>query len=270
MPLIARDLTYFKTFWLSYQTFWKVPGRLLLFVRDTERGVFESVVAGDARVVFVSKDAFLGSAVYAEPAVPGWYRQQMVKIGAARLVETACYLAIDADVFVARPVVSFRVEGHLPLTLEPFDARWLTPYFEGSAAALDVSWVVPTERASWRPPFFFDTQVMRWACDRMEAAHARVWSDVLSVGPRSKLLPFGEVFVYQLAAQACDRWQLHAFVPAFVHDVVRGWPYADAAAQFAVWDPATTFSGAYMFGVVQSCTGIAAERVQMRVLPFLQ
>lgn len=94
MPLIARDRQRFFTWLKSYQALWEVPGRLLVYVRESELARFSDLPTLDSRIVVQPKSSVGGCVVQVSDVqcnsiqlCPGWFRQQLVKLGAATHVD---------------------------------------------------------------------------------------------------------------------------------------------------------------------------------------
>lgn len=99
------DLDRFEgLLWPSFRQNWRDPSRLRWLIL-TPAGDVEAVRqrlarmdVGDTVVDVVSEDTLLPSLV----GKTGWFKQQLVKLAAATLVETPHYLTLDADVLLLR------------------------------------------------------------------------------------------------------------------------------------------------------------------------
>ena len=254
-PVIARDLGRFEILLESLRAFWKVPGRRIAAVPAKEMALFEQY---QPEIELVAKEDVISTVPY-DRAVPGWYRQQMVKLGIANHLGSGAYMAIDSDCFVAKPlhVRDLMPSGKLPYLIAD-DPGNKEEYYRGSGAALDLDFM-PAEKMSWRPPFFFDVGVVQQALCRMEEKEMP-WAEVLSRTPR-----WGEVFVYHLmAAHTGELDKMHYASPSLTHEPIR-WPHVDVESDFAAWDLNETFSGKYAFGVIHSNTNIDPTRVAAKL-----
>ncbi len=264
MPVIARDLDRFRIFFRSWEQYWRVPGRLLLCVPDADLAVFAPFAQrGGGAVEVVPKRHIIGDVPYTR-GTKGWYRQQMVKLGAARFVDSDFYCAIDADCFVARHLAFDDLirDGRAPvdpLVVEPpgYHIRYVT-----AAAAMDLEPQVLSRRYTLTPPFFFSRALVEGALVRMEQKGME-WPLVLDMTPE-----WTECSVYYIYACAVDQWAAHHYeCPDLVHSPL--WAFSeDHEGDFVRWDPAATF-GRAAFGVVQSFGGISVDRILPRIEPFL-
>jgi len=253
-PAIGRDLARFEILLASYRRFWRAPGRFHVFVPDSDRAVFAAAIRGLPGVVLRSKREAIGTLPY-EMGCAGWFRQQMVKLGAARLVEAPVYCAIDADCFLAAPVTDDLNEDAIPWQRVDQDRQ---EFYRGAAEALGLE-DLPARRFLWRPPFFFGTRVVRAALERIEKVHGESWQEVLA-----RQAVWAEVAVYHLMVRRLGIESLHIDAPSLTHEPIR-WPHVDVEADFAAWNVDETFGGSYRFGVIHSNTAIDPKRVAARL-----
>lgn len=250
VPAIARDLTRLEILVRSLKRFWHIEGRRVLAIRKHEMPLFQHFAPF---MELVAKEDLIGPQPYSE-GMSGWYRQQMVKVAAANLFE-GVYVAIDSDCFAAKDLTwdTFVKDGKLPMIEHPWNEGKILHY-RGSARALDID-QIPERAWTWRPPFFFHSEILRNAISRMEEQGLK-WTDVLC-----KTKNWGEVLLYHLALLRENRQEkLHYLSEPVTHEFIRH-PHVDIEGDFQAWDVDETFSGKYMFGVVHSNTKIDPARV---------
>jgi len=254
-PVIKQDLARFEILVASLRKFWKVEGRIVAAVPRIEMPLFQHL-----NVEVLAQEDVIGVTPY-ERGVNGWYLQQMVKLGIADVLRSEAYMVIDADCFVAKELRTADIvrDGYL-VRSEPKEDATRRPYFTGSWDALDLV-TQETVPWSWRPPFFVWRDTVQWALRRLEERGMH-WAEVLARSPR-----WADVCIYQAAA--IEKGSPHICVPYFAHDPIR-WPWVDIRADFNQWDVSETFSGAHMFGVVHSKTGIPAEQVALKLQDWIQ
>lgn len=260
-PAIARDADRFRILLESYQALWRAPGKFYVFTPDKDVELFKGIVeaAGDLRVSVRSKRSVIGDLPY-EWNVPGWFRQQMLKLGAARAVSSRVYCAIDSDCFLAQPLTSeFLAEG-IPWTSVEFSSTRNVVYTLSAAAlGMQDADALPARAAMWQPPFFFDVGVVDAALNRMEVEHALSWVEVLA---RTRV--WGEARVYHLMVHALGLQDDHKDGLLRTHEPIR-YPHVDIEGDFEKWDLDETFGGRYAFGVIHSNAKIEPARVRARI-----
>ena len=102
-----HDLTRARILCHSLRRFWAgdAPLRLHVIARDAERGTVAQGLAefaGGRLAIEVVAETALVPAFADVPAAAGWYRQQVIKLAAHRLVAGWAYLTLDADVVCIR------------------------------------------------------------------------------------------------------------------------------------------------------------------------
>jgi hypothetical protein len=268
MPVIERDIDRLAIFMRSWDRYWQVPGRLLLCAPAAELPAFKQFTQGRSNVEIIAKQDVIGDEPY-KRGVDGWLRQQMVKLGIARFVGQTdrFYMAVDADVFIARPLryTDIFQNGRAPANLSKTVLARQQHLHTNARMAMDLDPLVEpqTQQYTWTPPFIFSRELVLGALAAMENGKGMDWASVLCATPT-----WGEVFVYHTYALAMNRWHDFHYECATMTDSPLKWPPVNAESEFAKWNPAETF-GRYMFGVLQSYAKIAPERCLARVAPFL-
>jgi hypothetical protein len=104
LPLLLRDLPRFELLYRSLRRHVRGLDRVLVVVPDRE---LEQVRAGLPRgelELVVLPEFELVPELRVLSRLPGWYRQQLVKLEAATRVRSDFYLTLDADLIATRPV----------------------------------------------------------------------------------------------------------------------------------------------------------------------
>ncbi|MGC1679795.1 MAG: DUF6492 family protein, partial [Pseudolabrys sp.] len=73
------------------------------------------------------------------PKCGGWYRQQLIKLAAANLVNTEFFLTLDADVILCKPLRLEDLVRSGRALLHPADRHKHTNWWRGSSQVLGVS-----------------------------------------------------------------------------------------------------------------------------------
>ena len=149
------------------ETFWVV-------VRPDERDSVQRLLVPwkDAfRIRLVSDDEVAPRAA----PVTGWVKQQILKLGMARRVETERYLVLDSDVLAVRPIgwKDLCPNGRALLSWEPLATH--ESWWRASSAILgiDLAWG-PDEGVMGVTPEILSTRVVRRLLERIES-HGRRW-----------------------------------------------------------------------------------------------
>jgi hypothetical protein len=139
LTLRASKLDHFRVLRATMQAHYRVPGTVHVIVPDNEVCQVIEAVGMDTRY-FVHPESRLLDPCWRGDRADGWHRQQVLKLGAARVVGTAHYLTLDDDVLVVRPVVELDLvarDGRAAASTYrmgsvPHDQRW----YRASAALL--------------------------------------------------------------------------------------------------------------------------------------
>lgn len=270
MPCIARDLDRLQLYLTSRRKFWHVPGRFFLCTPHKDLDLFRAL-AKEHKLELLSKESIIGTKPYEGPtALGGWHRQQLVKLGGAKVVDTPFYMALDSDMFHAKQVEcagDLLREGKLPWYMKSFaDPTYvdrLTMCRTFAQHYADATLPDDFAVSMWQPPFFFDRSIL---CAFLETD----WVSSLCEHLNAKGHGWGEAYVYRVLAHSQGAWDdRHALGESVTHEFIRH-PHVDIEGDFGAWRPADTFSGAWLFGVVHSNTKIPAARTEERVSLFLR
>lgn len=268
MPCIARDLDRLQLYLASRRKFWHVPGRFFLCVPNKDLDLFRAL-AEEHRLELVTKESVISTKPYeGATAIGGWYRQQLVKLGGAAIVDTPFYMALDSDMFHARHVEragDLLRDGKLPWYMKSFSdptyaarltlCRTFAQHYAGASLPDDFA------VSMWQPPFVFDRAVLRTFL-------ATDWVTLLCEHRKVRGYGWGEAYVYRVLAHLQGMWDdRHAFGGPVTHEFIRH-PWVDIEGDFEAWRPADTFSGAWLFGVVHSNTQIPVSRTHDKLASF--
>lgn len=101
-PLLRSDYDRYKLQLRTLQEFWKIPGQFHVLVHKTEAGSWlDELAMLDPRIeLHFQEDMITPLAV----DLSGWYVQQLAKLAATDLVQSAAYLCLDADTILGRVV----------------------------------------------------------------------------------------------------------------------------------------------------------------------
>lgn len=109
LPLTLRDYPRFEILDKSFKRFFKDLGKCWIVTPDREFEQIKNLIQDD-RYCVISESSlapefkiFQKSRFSLFKVVPGWYKQQIIKIAIADKIETDFYLTLDADVICTRP-----------------------------------------------------------------------------------------------------------------------------------------------------------------------
>ena len=276
LPLVAGDLPRARILFASLRRFWRCPDtRLWVVVRDEELPLFRDVDA-PAPFEVVAESRVLGSRF---DDVSGWFRQQAIKLGAARLVRGPFYLVVDADCFAVKPIAPEDLVDVSSHRARVRYVRWIDPrWYEASRRLLGVP-RRPPESVDFTPFVFHRDSVLALLdhLDRLERADLTRRPDV----PRwsGLLMPDGR----RLTGQWDDR-EWTEFTLYHVHGWHTGtWDRCHVPGDslvrntlwkehLAPWIAADSFAApaAACFSVVQSNTGVSVEWLWDQVRPWIE
>lgn len=109
LPLTLKDYPRFEILDKSLRRFFKDLGKCWVVTPDSEFEQIKNLIEDDRYCVISELSLipefkiFCGSRFSIFKSVPGWYKQQLIKIAIADKIETDFYLTLDADVICTRP-----------------------------------------------------------------------------------------------------------------------------------------------------------------------
>lgn len=254
VPSFSQDISRLAILVASLRKFWHINGRRVLAVPRHELSLFRQF---EPYMELIPKDEVIGKQPY-EEQVPGWYRQQMVKIGMG-LQFNGAYIALDSDCFAAKHLDSseFFKDRKLPW-IEGHESHGQGPYYRGSADALDID-ELPENIWSWRPPFFFQSEVIASLVQRLQERELG-WVDVLC-----RTRSWAEICLYHLEAVRTGAFQnMYYKAECLTHKPIV-FPYVAVDEDFRAWDVNETFSGKYAFGVIHSNTLVDPKQTEVKL-----
>lgn len=203
------------------------------------------------------------------PKTAGWFRQQLVKLNAARLVETDFFLTLDPDVLLCKPIgeADLCPGGRALTTLEP---RRLHPeWWRASASLLETEPDLDAEGMSVTPALL-SREICLGLFDELGRLRGVDWREALLAALPAR---WTEYTLYWLAAQKLGLADRHHLGPAEAggrclltpSDCV--WSKDDWAAfrPERCFDP---MAPGY-FCVVQSNTRVSPAAIARRIAPHL-
>jgi len=104
LPLLLRDLPRFELLYRSLRRQVRGLDRILVVVPDRELEQVRAGLPSGELELRLLPEFELVPELRVLTRLPGWYRQQLVKLEAARLVQGDFYLTLDADLIATRPV----------------------------------------------------------------------------------------------------------------------------------------------------------------------
>ncbi len=118
LPLLPRDFERFTILARSLERFMTDLGRLYVVVPDRFHAQLEPLLSPYRRrlPLFVVKEQLWVPEMPQLRHLPGWYKQQLVKLAAAEFVSSDFFLTLDADVVCTRPVAHRQliIDGRAP------------------------------------------------------------------------------------------------------------------------------------------------------------
>ncbi len=258
-PLCAGDLERFAILRDSIAKNWEVPGTHHVFLHAAEFGQF-SQKRYPGVVVHTQEDVHGNSEDVS--CLTGWYRQQLVKLGARAVCDTPFYLCLDASTFVARPtcygdvVKNGKAVHHttrMPLLHALDNVR-------ASAALLDVS---PDDLESFTDSTttVMSSEVCAQIQDRLESLYGVPWQEAAAAAFVRRGLVWFEYLVYHA-------YLLHAGILEKYHVPVPTSLNCNAywgAGSHLEWDPAV-WEGDGFIGVFTSKAGPGPVWVRRRLV----
>jgi hypothetical protein len=293
LPLIPRDLARFAVLSRSLERYFEGLGRLYVVVP-------EGLSAGDVSAIRKTAgrlDIEIIPELHWAPEMsalfhlPGWYRQQILKLAAAEHVRTEYYLTLDADVVCTRATSAdvLLPRGKSACFIMQNDEH--SAWYEGAEAALRVR-APRGVLHNVTPVVWAKAGVLQLIARLDDVARRRLYAPGLrgcqqrllfalhQLGPHRKkppwrawlaaTRPWAEYAMYFTLLEATGKFEQYHFDSDYcIYDIERSiwWTPAD----FDAWDPAPLFegSGPPYFAVIQSNTGLEPELVWHKLSPWL-
>ena len=129
VPLTLKDYDRFEVLRKSCNRFLRNLGTCWVVTPDRETAILSKLIRDERYRVVPETDVVPEFSLFR--SIPGWYKQQLIKMAIATAIETPFYLTLDADVICVRPtdttdlVKRNRAACHLiPGSLSRGKARW--------------------------------------------------------------------------------------------------------------------------------------------------
>lgn len=289
LPLIARDLPRFELAYRSLQRHVRGLDTIFVAVPEHERAQLALPTSqARPRLEWVSELAWLPE-LSLLTRVPGWYRQQLLKLAAAEHVTSDFYLTLDADVLATRAVdlEALCASGTAPCAVAPHD--WHPRWYDGAEALIGA----PLARRGIThavTPTILHRDAVKALAQHLDAR----WNERrFSPGFRGVKQRLGHAYVRARDARAlrgwrcllcCSRpWAEYALYFSFLeqrgvftqyHRETREGLYAEErsiwrADDLARWTPAALSGEGPPFVVLQSTAGIPLDTLRAWAAPFL-
>jgi hypothetical protein len=301
VPLTLKDYDRFEILRKSCNRFLGGLGTCWVVTPDREAGTLSDLIHDERFRVVPETDVVPEFSLFR--SIPGWYKQQLIKMAIATAIETPFYLTLDADVICVRQtdtadlVKQNRAACHLiPGSLSRGKARW----YEWAEATLNlevkrrqlhnVTPAVLSREAMLRLQEYLTTL---YAHGDLSPGHrGRKRTLLLSLlrrggrvvpagtsahewlcGWRTYLalsLPWTEYALYYSFLEGTDLFhQYHFETDCCLYSVERSIWYED---QLSSWNPSRIFDpgNPYCFVVFQSTLPVSAERLWDSVRTFIE
>ena len=140
LPLLPRDLERFAILARSLQRFMRDLGNLYVVVPDRFADSLSTALEPYERTLpirIVREQSWVPELPQLRH-LPGWYKQQLIKLAAAEFVSSDFFLTLDADVVCTRPVGydSLVIGGRAPCHVTPASEH--PTWYAGAEAVLDL------------------------------------------------------------------------------------------------------------------------------------
>lgn len=273
LPLLARDLPRFGLLRQSLETHFDALGCCWVLVPDGEYQTLkphfkapfvllpESALFPQLRYYQWLSRLFHGRLRSLFPyhrkrrfQLTGWYRQQLIKLGIARLIETDFYLTLDADVVCIKPTTHADLvrAGRARVTTEPEDV-----HPEWYAHATRVLGLARSGRNHGVTPSLLHREGVLALHAHLESRFTGVWWQALI-----RHTPWTEYTLYHTFMEGTGRWDA-------VHVDAGAQGLYDTEASFwwqgDHWSVEDAIRGSAHFVVVQSNTGVPVDIVHERL-----
>lgn len=122
-----HDLTRARILLYSLETFWRGTGRLRLNViaREQDTDVLAQAFVSDVIDIAIVPELEVVPELAEFPNAHGWYKQQVIKLAAHKLVQSDIFLTLDADLVCSKSFdeATFLLGGRLLADWEPRDVH---------------------------------------------------------------------------------------------------------------------------------------------------
>jgi hypothetical protein len=145
------------------------------------------------------------------PKCGGWYRQQLIKLAAANLVNTEFFLTLDADVILCKPLRLEDLVRSGRALLHPADRHKHTNWWRGSSQVLGVSANLSMPGMSVTPAVLSQTLCQR-LFSRLTERYWQHWASVLM--QRTDMVWTEYTLYYLIAEHAGLIEKFHVTLPA--------------------------------------------------------
>ncbi len=296
LPLILADYERFEILNASLERFFPDLRTIWVVVRDAELRALGSLIR-DSRYRLVPELTVVPEFRFYR-RIPGWIKQQLIKLAATSLVQSDFFLTLDADVICAKPVrasdlikgsrsACFALQENQSVTEQ---TRWylgaerilqlprpgvihnVTPSVLSRTALIQLQTYL-SELPS-KKPFRLGRRNLLMLLARLAQRFLSTSSTLRPhLSPWRLLLlsdlGWTEYSLYYSFLEGTGRFDEHHFRAEYpLYSLYSSLWYEKNIAR---WDPGPVFSGRDpgFFVVVQSNTGISPEAVRAKVGPFL-
>jgi hypothetical protein len=202
------------------------------------------------------------------PDLMGWYRQQLIKLAAANLVNTEFFLTLDADVILCKPLqIEILVRSGRAL-MHPEDRHLHTNWWSSSAEVLGVAVNLSMPGMSVTPAILSRTICQR-LFSHLRERYGQHWASALM--QRTDVV-WTEYTLYYLIAEHYGLLEkFHVTLPAAPSTRLLCPSNVWAEADFKRWDLDTCFdpTAPGFFTIMQSNTRIPTGEVRRRLTNYL-
>ncbi len=259
--------------------------RVLLVVPREESALVGDAFAGiEHFVIRVVADEDLEPDIGQWWGVNGWTRQQILKIAASKLVDTAFYLTLDADVVCCSPIDfhKFVQQGRGIVQKDSkagASSRFNRAQWWSSSAAILNTAPLYGEPGVAVTPFVMSSEVCRRLMEHLAELHPdgkQGWTGAL-LERRPRPWCWTEYSLYHLFAQKAGLFQQFHFFSDTVRRAkrdllsVNSFGFRWSARHFANWSPKICFGNddPSMFFTVQSHSGVGPDSVWKKVERYI-
>lgn len=225
------------------------------------------------RLTVISEERLLPSHA-AYPALPGWFRQMLVKLGFAQYARHPFYLSFDADVICARPFDETTFFRHGRIVTEWEDSAIHPDWWRHSAALLGLPEQPPAPVVAVTPNLF-SRSIMLQVLKLLGREPGIAWDQRLAAASDLVTFQWSEQSIYTLAGRHAGLFDLYHW-PERAED----WPRFHAPIHlwtreqydFDLFNPVWWIDNHPNghFVVVQSTIGYDPAAIMARFEPLLQ
>ncbi len=294
VPVLPRDLQRFSLMARSLQRFLPELGRLYVVVPDAAYLALVPQIrrlAGTLDVEIVPEQRWVPE-MKSFAHLPGWYRQQLVKLAAAEYVSTSYYLTLDADVVCTRRATTAQLlpGGRAACFVIPRDDH--PDWYDGAEATLAL-------RAPRRgvlhnvTPVVWATEAVRDLLTHLDGVaerrsyasgvrglQQRLFFTLHRLGPHRQQrpwrgwlaasAPWAEYAMYFTWLEATGRFERYHFLSDYcIYDIERSIWWKSDDFDGSDLTPVFEGSGPPFFIVIQSNTRIVPGKIWQKLSPWL-